>query len=129
MRKQPFLERRKPEKVILLADELGRAAANVAVGKFGTVGNVALVENTVATFVPFLIDHIPHFDYLAALRAIRRRATMFQIAVALGAIRNTIFLRLADHPLHGLHVIGILGSMDEQTFYGWRRSAIFLLAG
>ena len=54
--KQAVLERGEFEEIVLLADQFGGPPANIAVHGLGAVGNIALVGNAVAAFVPFFFD-------------------------------------------------------------------------
>ena len=54
--KEPLFERRELEEVIIFANQLGRAAADVAVHGFRVVGNITLVKDAVAALVAMRED-------------------------------------------------------------------------
>ena len=53
---QAVLESREFEEVIALADQLTRTAADGAISRFGALGDIQLVENTVAALVMAFVD-------------------------------------------------------------------------
>src|SRR5208337_1707534 len=101
-------ECRKPEKVILFADQLRGPAADVAVDRIGAVGYVPFVGHAVAPLVLPLEDYSLGLQGAIALRAARAFAAMY-IKIAISAVPQGVILCPHQHAPDRPFVVRVSG--------------------
>ena len=96
---QALLKCGESKEIVLFIDQFRRAAADVAIGRVGAVGNVALIINAVTTLVLTLIDHARLILLRKANQALNARDVLRLVGIDKVRVLNAEFLPEFDEEL------------------------------